>query len=192
MLLRAGMFYACIFPIDIQLFNVLTRGRRRQVGGVNVFVKGDCGPFFSVWGCQVGWLLAWQDDVPPGCHLIVQCEVTGTGRLESHFCLLANLQRQKDTTVVFWLFKGQYCSTAMYQRVWTQHKQLNTWWWWWHKTHHLQRDNTYPECSAGTLDLDVAPAWRVPAANWQVAGQVLVTHCLPIDRCHLGLSKYLI
>lgn len=57
---------------------MFTRGERRQVGGVNVHVEGDCGPFASVGGCGVAQLLAREDDVPPGRHLIVQSEVTRT------------------------------------------------------------------------------------------------------------------
>lgn len=57
-----------------------TRGRGRELGGVNVLIKGHGCPFSSVWGCCVGWLFAWQDDVSPGRHLVVQREVTGTGR----------------------------------------------------------------------------------------------------------------
>lgn len=57
---------------------MFTRGEGWWVGGVNVHVKGDCGPFASVGGCGVGQLLAREHDVPPGCHLIMESEVTGT------------------------------------------------------------------------------------------------------------------
>lgn len=57
---------------------MFTRGERRQVGGVNIHVEGDCGPFKTVGVCRVGQLLARKDDVPPGCHLVMQSEVTRT------------------------------------------------------------------------------------------------------------------
>lgn len=57
---------------------MFTRGEKRQVGGVNIHVEGDCGPFASVGGCRVGQLLAREDDVPSRRHLVVQSEVTRT------------------------------------------------------------------------------------------------------------------
>lgn len=45
------------------------------------------------------------------------------------------------------------------------------------------------EQGAGTLNLDVTPAGRIPAADRQVARQVLVSHCLPVDEGHLGLNQ---
>lgn len=47
--------------------------------------------------------------------------------------------------------------------------------------------SSYLERGAGTLNLDVTPAGRVPAADGQVTGQVLVPYCLVIDECHLSL-----
>lgn len=43
--------------------------------------------------------------------------------------------------------------------------------------------------AAGTLNLDVTPAGRVPATDRQVARQVLVSNCLVVNRCHLGLCQ---
>lgn len=59
--------------------------------GVNVLVKDDCSPLSSVRGRQVGRLLAGEDNVPPGRHLIVHGEVTGTSGFQGHLCLLADL-----------------------------------------------------------------------------------------------------
>lgn len=50
-------------------------------------------------------------------------------------------------------------------------------------------DSTHLEQGAGALDLDVTPAGRVPATDGQVAGQVLVSYCLSINSCHLGLFQ---
>lgn len=61
---------------------------------MNVLVESDRSPFPSVGGCRVGGLVARQDDVPPGCHLVVQGEVTGTGGLQSNLCLFADLHAQ--------------------------------------------------------------------------------------------------
>lgn len=165
---------------------MFTRGSRRQVGGVNVLVKGDCGPFFSVQGCQVGCLLAWQDDVSPGCHLIVQGEVTRTGGLESNFCFLADLLTQKKMYFVT-------DDKMMQNETWTQSSNTDT------KQNHIQRiflgDNNrkessiYLKWSAGILNLDVTPAGRVPATDRQVAWQVLVSYSLAINWCHLGLYQ---
>lgn len=44
------------------------------------------------------------------------------------------------------------------------------------------------EQGAGTLNLDVTPAGRIPATDRQVARQVLVSHCFPVNECHLGLN----
>lgn len=71
--------------------NMFTRGGRRQVGGVNVHVEGDRGPFASVGGCRVGRLLAREDNVPPGRHLVMQSEVTRTRGLQSNFGFLTDL-----------------------------------------------------------------------------------------------------
>lgn len=57
---------------------MFTRGERRDVGGVNIHVEGYCGPFASVGGCRVGQLLAREDDVPSGRHLVMQSKVTRT------------------------------------------------------------------------------------------------------------------
>lgn len=57
---------------------MFTRGERWRVGGGNIHVKGDCGPFASLGGCRVGQLLAREDDVSPGRHLVMESEVAGT------------------------------------------------------------------------------------------------------------------
>lgn len=70
---------------------MFTRGERWQVGGVDVHVECDRGPFASVGRRCVGQLLAGEDDVPPGCHLVMQSKVTGTSGLQGNFRFLADL-----------------------------------------------------------------------------------------------------
>lgn len=63
---------------------------------MDVLVKGDGGSLSPVRGGEVGRLLARllarQDDVPPGRHLVVEGEITGTGGFQGNFCLLAHLK----------------------------------------------------------------------------------------------------
>lgn len=49
--------------------------------------------------------------------------------------------------------------------------------------------SAYLEWGAGALNLDVTPTGGVPAADRQVAGQVLVSDCLAVNGGHLGLCR---
>lgn len=57
------------------------------------------------------------------------------------------------------------------------------------ETFQSKAGSSYLERGAGTLNLDVTPAGRVPATDGQVTGQVLVPYCLVIDGCHLSLCQ---
>lgn len=57
------------------------------------------------------------------------------------------------------------------------------------ETHTTEKGHTYLERGAGTLDLDVTPARRVPTTDRKVAGQVLVSNCPVLNGYHLGLCQ---
>lgn len=97
----------------------------------------------------------------------MQSEVTGTGGFESQLGLLANLSHGDRHAAVIDLRLVLYISTTT---------MVNT-------------GSSYLEWGAGTLDLDVTPAGRVPATDGQVTGQVLVSYCLSINSCDFGLHQ---
>lgn len=57
------------------------------------------------------------------------------------------------------------------------------------ETYTNEKGHTYLERGAGTLDLDVTPARRVPTTDRKVAGQVLVSNCPVLNGYHLGLCQ---
>lgn len=103
----------------------------------------------------------------------MQGEVTGTSGFESHFCLLSNLYMQTDINILHNLmFWNMFKSSKVKQ-----------------ETHTDEKGHAYLERGAGTLDLDVTPARRVPTTDRKVAGQVLVSNCPVLNGYHLGLCQ---
>lgn len=52
-----------------------------------------------------------------------------------------------------------------------------------------QLGSAYLEWGTGALNLDMTPTGGVPAADRQVARQVLISYCLAVNGCHLGLCQ---